>query len=446
IHTMNTYTFQREIPIESSYDVVVFGGGTAGVVAAIQAGRMGVRTLLVEKNGVLGGTMTVAGVNYPNSFFAWGRQVVAGIGWELVEKTLREMGCPDPRHEFAQHQGKAQHGSFVKIDIALLAAICDEMTVAAGVKILFHTMLAGVQRVGESWVTTLCTKTGLHDIRAKVLIDATGDANAVGLAGFELERPVVVQPATLQLRCSGYDVTTLDSSALEKAVAQAVADGELVSTDLSSVKPNPKNFLMGRGMNRNHLRAHGAETSDGRTALELEARRSLLRVHRFFRRQPGLENFRMEMAHSEAGVRETVTIKGKATVTVADYEAGRIFDDALCNAFYPVDEHRNDGQATNYRELKQGVVPTVPRGALLPAGSRFLIVAGRCLSSDREANSGLRVQCSCMAMGQAAGVMAALAARTGQDPEELSLTDIRAALRQHGAIVPEAAAQGATVI
>ena len=96
---MKHYTFQREIPIESSYDVVVFGGGTAGVVAAIQAGRMGVRTLLVEKNGMLGGTMTVAGVNYPNSFFAWGRQVVSGIGWELVEKTLREMGCPDPRHE-----------------------------------------------------------------------------------------------------------------------------------------------------------------------------------------------------------------------------------------------------------------------------------------------------------------------------------------------------------
>jgi len=443
---MNHYTFQREIPIESSYDVVVFGGGTAGVVAAIQAGRMGARTLLVEKNGMLGGTMTVAGVNFPNSFFAWGWQVVAGIGWELVEKTLREMGCPDPRHAFVQHDGKAQYGSYVEIDIGLFAALCDETTLTAGVEILFHTMPAGVQRVGESWGVSLCTKTGLRDVRAKVLIDATGDANVVGLAGFELVRPEVVQPATLQMRCSGYDIATLDFNALESAAAQAVAAGELVPTDLSQANLNPGNFLRFRGNNQNHLRAHGAETSDGRTTLELEARRSLLRVHRFCRRQPGLENFRAEWVAQEAGIRETATIKGKATITVADYEAGRTFDDALCNAFYPVDEHRNDSQATNYRELKPGVVPTVPRGALLPARSRFLIAAGRCVSSDREANSGLRVQCSCMAMGQAAGVMAALAARTGQDPEELPLTDIRAALRQHGAIVPEAAAQGAAVI
>jgi hypothetical protein len=87
--------------------------------------------------------------------------------------------------------------------------------------------------------------------------------------------------------------------------------------------------------------------------------------------------------------------------------------------------------------LKQDVLPTIPRGALLPAGSRFLLVAGRCLSSDREANSALRVECPCMAMGQAAGALAALSAQTGVDPESLPMQDVYALLRQQGAIVPE---------
>ena len=86
--------------------------------------------------------------------------------------------------------------------------------------------------------------------------------------------------------------------------------------------------------------------------------------------------------------------------------------------------------------LGQNVLPTIPRGALLPAGSRFLIVAGRCLASERKANSAVRVQCPCMAMGQAAGAMAALSARIGLDPEELSMEDIGAQLREHGAVVP----------
>ena len=82
------------------------------------------------------------------------------------------------------------------------------------------------------------------------------------------------------------------------------------------------------------------------------------------------------------------------------------------------------------------MLPTIPRGALLPAGSAFLVAAGRCVSSDREANSALRVQCPCMAMGQAAGAMASLSARTGIDPELIPMTDLRGLLRDHGAIVP----------
>jgi hypothetical protein len=162
----------------------------------------------------------------------------------------------------------------------------------------------------------------------------------------------------------------------------------------------------------------------------------MLRAYRFFRKQPGLENFRVDWISPEVGIRETVTIKGKKTITVEEYEAGKLSDDAVCYAFYPIDEHLNDGMGFNARRLGHHVLPTIPRGALLPEGSRFLIVAGRCLSSDREANSALRVECPCFAMGQAAGALAALSAHTGMDPEELPLEDVYALLRAHGAIIP----------
>jgi len=419
--------------MKSQYDVIVFGGGTAGTVAAIQAGRSGVRTLLVEKNAILGGTMTAGGINAPAHFFAWGKQIIGGIGWELVRKTLEETGRPVPTAEFTRDNSTPTHMS---MDISVFAALCDEAVIDAGVDLLFHAMPAAVTFENDVWTVRVCTKTGLEECRAKVLIDATGDANVVSLAGFDLVHPEVVQPATLQMHCSGYDARALDFDALKSASEKAIAAGELKTTDISWHDNGPEAFLRRHGNNANHLRAPRAETSEGKSTAEVEARRAILRMYRFFRKQPGLENFRIDWICPEAGIRESVTIKGKATVSVADYEAGRTYDDAVCYAFYPIDEHLNDGKGINFRHLKRNVLPTIPRGALLPAGSRFLIVAGRCLASDREANSALRVECPCMAMGQAAGVMAALSARRGVDPEDLPLEDVHAELRKYGAIVP----------
>jgi len=426
--------------MEAAYDVVVVGGGTAGVIAAVQAGRAGARTLLVEKNGMLGGTLTVGGINAPAHFFAWGRQVIAGIGWELVRRAIEVAGDPIPTADFTRDNERPHH---LRVDRALYAALCDEAVLEAGVDLLFHAMVAEARHDGDAWSLVLCTKEGLQSTRARVLIDATGDANVVALAGHELVRPDTVQPGTLQLHCSGYDPEALDYAALEAAAARAVAAGELEGTDISWRGHGPEGFLRHRGGNANHVRAPGAESSAGRSAAEVEARRGLLRMYRFFRRQPGLEGFRIDWVCPEVGIRETVTIRGKATVTVAEYEAGRRYDDAVCYAYYNVDEHLNDGQGINYRTLKPGVVPTIPRGALLPAGSRYLMVAGRCVASDREANSALRVECPCMAMGQAAGALAALSARTRSDPEDVPLEDLYALLREHGAVLPGDLEEGA---
>ncbi len=417
--------------MKSTYDVIVIGGGTAGVTAAIQAGREGADTLLLEKNGMLGGTMTIGGINYPAHFFAHGRQVISGIGWELLCNVYEETGQPLPTPgEGARH---------VPIDAAIFAAAADKAVLDAGVDLLFHAMPAAASFDDDLWTVRICAKNGLKSFQAGTLIDATGDGNVVELAGFELVRPEIEQPATLSFRCSGYDPAGLDYSALKAAADQAIEAGEILTTDVAWSNDGPRGLLKKYGNNANHIRAPEAHTSEGRSQAEIEGRKALLRTYRFLRKQPGLENFRIDWVCPEIGIRETVTIKGKKTVTVSEYEAGKIYEDAVCYAFYPVDEHLHDGQGINKRDLGENVLPTIPRGALLPAGSRRLLVAGRCLSSDREANSALRVECPCMAMGQAAGAMAALSARTGIAPEDLPIDDIRGMLRKNNAIVPDAA-------
>ena len=423
--------------VTTDYDVIVVGGGTAGVVAAVQAGRAGAKTLLVEKTGVLGGTITNGGIAFPGLFYAWGRQVIAGIGWELVTRAVREAGTALP--DFANY--RRHHAALqVKLNPFIYAALCDEAVTDAGVEILFHAMPADLVSGGDQgWKLTLCTKAGLVDKTAKVIIDATGDANAVALAGLELNIPAETQPCTLSCHASGYDVEKLDIGAINRALEAEVQAGRMSRTDAgwNADYPNVAHWLRSGGNNASHVHHINARDSLGKTQLELESRKSLLRLYRFLRRQPGLENIVIDFFSPECGVRETATIRGKNTITAEDYRTGRVWDDSLCYAFYPIDLHKSSGDGLGKESLAEGIVPTVPRGALLPHGSRSMIVAGRCVSSDRLANSGLRVEASCMAMGQATGAMAALSAGRGLDPEELDVSDIHRLLRTHGAIVPD---------
>jgi len=423
--------------VNGHYDVVVIGGGTAGVVAAVQAGRAGAKTLLVEKNGMLGGTITTGGVNFPGLFHAWGRQVIAGIGWELVTRCVAESGGTLP--DFANYQ-RPHWQLQVRINRFVYAALCDEAVVDAGVHILFHTMLAGVepQVEGHGWQVTLCTKDGLVEQVATVVIDTTGDANATALAGFPVHIPGETQPATLSCQASGYDPADLDIDTINRAFDVEVRAGRLSYTNASwnTTGPAIGRWLSSHGAGSSHIHHINARNSEGKTRLELESRKSLLRLYRFLRQQSGLENLVIEQVSPECGVRETVTIQGKRTVRVEDYQSGRVWDDAVCYSFYPIDLHISSGGGLQCKPLAEGLVPTVPRGALLPVGSSNFVVAGRCIASDRLANSALRVQATCMATGQAAGAMAALSARTGVDPEMLPIADVYAILGEHGAIVP----------
>ena len=159
-------------------------------------------------------------------------------------------------------------------------------------------------------------------------------------------------------------------------------------------------------------------------------------MFRFLKGIPGLEKVRLESMSPEVGVRETYRVRGEYLISLVDYTWGKRWEVSVCYAFYPIDLH-DKSSGVRPAHLKEGVVATVPLRALIPKGSRNLLVAGRCISSDRLANSALRVQATCMATGQAAGAAAALAAQRGVTPGQLPSAEVKALLTAHGAIVPD---------
>lgn len=419
--------------MNQTFDVAVIGAGCAGLCAAIQSGRAGAKTILIEKNGICGGTLTMCGINYPGIFNAWGKQVIGGIGWELVRKTLEETGEALPDFSNADMSCHWRHQ--IRINPVVFAALADRALLDAGVEIRFHTMPGKIERNGGVWNLTLCDKDGLYELQTKVVIDCTGDANAVKMAGYAVNQPDSCQPGTLSIYATGYDVDQLDFPALEKAFDEALNAGELVPEDMGWSKRFNRGFFYGYGGNSNHVCGINAADSEGRTRMEIAGRESILRIYRFLHRQAGLENLEFRFGSGECGVRETRTIVGEKTVTVEDYVSGRIFDDAVCFCYYPVDLH-DAKLGLDKRDLAPGVVPTIPLGALIPRDSKGFLAAGRILSSDRLANSALRVQAPCMAAGQAAGAAAALCAQSGMDPANLPFENLRKLLLKHDAILP----------
>ncbi len=381
-------TNAAEPEITDEVDVLVVGGGTAGAIAAIQAGRAGSSVLLVERGSQLGGTMTTGGVAFPGLFDAWGKQVIAGIGWEIVKESVElDQGTfPD----FAKVPQRHWHNQ-IYTNQFLYAILCEEKCAAAGVKVAYYEFPQTVVKTDAGWEVGCVGFGTRRKVRCRQIIDCTGGAEVVGLLGMPRLREEERQPGSYL-------------------------------------------FMMGEahepGRNQIHrLYVHGADSTNSRTVTEanLTGRKSILAKLR-------KEGKRLMHLQPETGFRESYRIVGETTVTVNDYRSGRKFEDAICYAFYPVDLHPKTG--VKPEPLKPGTLPTVPLRALIPKGSRNLMVAGRSVSSDRLANSGLRVQAPCMGMGQAAGAAASLAAKAGTTPLEVPLKEIHALVKAHGAIVP----------
>lgn len=418
--------------MKNEYDVIIFGAGPAGITAAIQAGRLGARTLLIEKNGTAGGTIVTGGISTPGSFYAYNTQIIAGIGWELCCRVQKETdsGIPSPK-KVVEREGGTSH---FMVSPAVFAAVCDEMLLEAGSDILFHAMPASVERINGLWRTQICTKSGLHEISAKNIIDCTGDANVVSLAGFDVKSNDEPQAATLVVKASGYDADNLDYDVIQNAFEKEIDTDRMKKSDAGWQEGRFEFFLRNYGGNRIHLPGISARTSEEKTLAEIEGRKAMLRILRFCRKQPGLEKFTIESCAAECGIRETVTIKGQKELSVTDYEKGLVHDDSICYSFYMLGIHRDDQLVS--RDIAPAIYPTIPFGALLPSGSKNIMVAGRSAASDQEANAACRIQASCMAMGQAAGAAATLSVKKNVDLGDVNIELLRTVLRNNGAIVP----------
>ena len=411
--------------------MLVVGGGSAGHVAAIQAGRLGAKTVLLERNSQLGGTTTTGGVCFPGLFHAWGKQVISGIGWELVAKSVEVDGRK--LQDFTRnHRSHVPH--HVDLNGQLYSLLAEEACLDAGVSLAYYQYPEKVTQTQEGWLVDVRGQGVNYQLRCKQIIDCSGNATVVGMLGFERMRGDERQPGTQVVVYKGLDkdVVSKNAKQIQQMYDKAVKEGRLQKGDTWSGKAmQPIRSSKG---NVNHIFGADATDAGTQTQTNLAGRKSVLRMLKFLKTIPGGENASIDRMMNETATRETFRIKGESTITVNDYQNGRKFHDALCYSFYPIDLHTKDGVFPKH--LKRGVVPTIPRGALIPKGSTNLMVAGRCLSSDRLANSAARVQASCMGMGQAAACTAVLAAKSSITPKEVPLGEIHSLLREHGAIVP----------
>jgi hypothetical protein len=380
-----------EPEIINQVDVLVVGSGSAGTTAAIQAGRAGVKTLLMERSFQLGGTTTTGGVAYPGLFDAWGKQVIAGIGWELVKESVELDGGKFP--DFSKVPRAHWHNQ-VQLNQFIFSLLAEEKCREAEVEIAYYEFPTAITKTKEGWQVDCMGFGTKRRVLCKQIVDCTGGAEVVGMLGFERLREEERQPGSYLFQLGG--------------------------------PHNPADKQLHR------LYVHGADSTNSRTATlaNLTGRKSILAKVR-------KEKKRLMHLQPETGFRESYRILGETLITVQDYTSGRHFDDAISYAFYPVDLHTRTG--VKPKPLKRGIVPTVPLSALIPKGSQNIIVAGRCVSSDRLANSGLRVQAACMGMGQAAGATAALAAQSSSTPLKVPLSQIYELLQKHNAIIPKKA-------
>jgi hypothetical protein len=433
---MDKHRLQMELEVEKEYDVMVFGGGAAGCAAAIQAARLGARVALVEKNGVLGGTATAAAVNFPGLFHAWGKQVIAGVGWETIEETVRRGGAalPDLSGSFPENK---HYFHQVRVNRFIYSKVLDDLCLEAGVELRLHTMPVQLSDGEGPWKNVVLTGlSGPAVCKTKKLVDATGDANVAGMMGYPRERGEELQPGTLVYELDGYSVEDICKERLLEEYRLALEAGEVLPTDHAPGELPYWHELMARGGSSMHVTRIDGSTSAGRTQAELKARSSLWRSCRLLRRVPGCEGLFVRFAAMECGIRETFRIAGEKRVTLEAYTSGYNWPDAVCYSYYPIDIHSDRDSTIDKRYLAEGVIPTIPYGALIPQGSDHLLAAGRCISGDREASSAYRVQATCMATGQAAGAAAALAASRNLPVGQVPIADLQETLRRHKAVLP----------
>lgn len=428
----------KNAPIVGEYDVVVCGGGPAGFIAAIAAARNGARTALVERYGFLGGMATMGYVN-PVSVFTYNdSQVVGGIPWEFVQK-LENMG-----------------GGFIEKPLGNVAfeqehykLLAQRMTLEAGVDLYMHSYLSGSVMDGSRIAQIVIeNKNGTEALSSKVFIDCTGDGDLAALASVEMQpdEGAPLQPLSSYFILGGVD---LDTPMMQEAIRHnkqgenchclPVREKLLERKEELGIPEFGGPWFCRTGQDGvvtvNMTRTAG-NAIDNRDFVRAEC---VLREDAFRMAALLKDNFDefkdsyLIAVSVQGGIRETRRIKGIHTITADEYVTAYHYHDSIARGAHPIDIHVASGPAQNITFLKTPAY--VPYRALIAPTHSNLIVAGRCLSADKKAFASLRVQASCMDMGQAAGTAAAMAAISGLPVQEVNTELLVAKLREQGSII-----------
>lgn len=414
------------------YDVVVAGGGTAGVAAAAGAAMTGAKTLLVERNPYLGGEATHSGVAAFCGFFTCGGspvRVVEGAG-EMILEEMKRLSDSSWNYVISATGNKN-----INFHPEYLKCAMDNVLEKTGADCLFHTRITGVRTDGRKVTGLVCTDDeGDFLVEAKTFVDTTGDANVVHLAGAETlwgDENGNVQAATLPFRLSGVDTSCdLTPQAVEKAVIKAKEEGipyltkekgfilkregsDQVSVLLPSVMPT--------GMEGSAL-----------TKMELDTRRQVLYYVEAFRKYlHGMENCELTVIGPAIGFRETRRMKGKETITADDVLSRRKRSDGVARGGWKPEIHKDANKMGSYIEVSEGSWFDIPLGALQCESLDNLYGAGRMVSSEETAHAAVRVMGTCFATGHAAGVAAACQALRGTADAD----EVRKELEKQGALL-----------
>jgi hypothetical protein len=424
----------RKTPLVGEYDVVVLGGGPAGIAAAASAARGGASTLLVERYGFLGGMGTAAGVTNFCGLHAnvHGeiRRVVHGVADELLDRIAKRGGLREA-HTFFDGKVAAQ-----AYDNAAYKIAADELIDSSGARLLFHALAVGFL---ENHLLVE-TKSGRGAIRGRVFIDCSGDGDLAAWAGAPFEkgdgRGNMLYPSTM------FRVNNVDAKRAgrlwEKIGELMAASGRRFPRKGAIVRPQPHDIEW--RVNVTQLANPDGSAIDGTSAEqltrgELQGRRQVAEFFEFLTgAAPGFEKAYLLDIAPQIGIRETRRVTGEYQLGESDVLGCASFDDTIGVNGWPIEEHAAGEVLWRLPPIPQSRgFNHLPYRMLLPLGVQNLLVAGRCASMTHAGQSAARVSGACFAMGQAAGTAAALALKAGRSCRDLSISQLQAALERDGA-------------